>query len=57
MKKPLGRAKLVVIGLVCIICIISYLFIFRPMENALKKANSRNLSTRRKLSDMLQRYS
>jgi diguanylate cyclase (GGDEF)-like protein len=38
MKKPLGRAKLVVIGLVCIICIISYLFIFRPMENALKKS-------------------
>jgi uncharacterized membrane protein len=43
MKKPLGRAKLVVIGLVCIICIISYLFIFRPMENALKKSKQQEL--------------
>ena len=36
MKKPLGRVKLIVISVVCIVCIISYLVIFRPMENALK---------------------
>lgn len=38
MRKPLGRIKLIVIGTVCVICIISYLVIFRPMENALKES-------------------
>ena len=39
MKNVLTRIRYIIIGVMCIVCIISYLTIFRPIGNDLKENN------------------
>ena len=38
MKNVLGRIRFIVLGVICIVCIFTYLVIFYPMEDALKES-------------------